>query len=335
MPAGLGAAGWLAICFETVMGTYLPPTTAGTVWVPIISETLAYNEAAYYSPQIRQQTVFSDRTQGYYSVQGDIVLEFDPNTMPYFLHTGRHNIAKSGAGPYTYGYSPSQAGSSSTAASGNVQRTASITVVRNGVGFGYAGMCLDRIQHTLNNGVLEFTLGMYGLSEADASGSLNTPAWLAPDLFGAAAHSVYLDAAGLTPAFAAANTIFNTFNVDINFNAAAQNRINALRSASYISYGMTDAQITTELDFLTRTDYDNFKNNARHAVKFESLKGGATFALATEAYNVIFYNTAFDTYQMNLGGLANLIMASATTRGLVQVGGNPYLMQVKTPVNIT
>lgn len=334
MPAGLGAAGWLAICLETVNGTYLPPTTAGTVWVPIISETLHYAETAYYSEQIRQQTVYSERTQGFYHVEGDIVLEFDTNYMPYFLHTGRHNITKTGAGPYVYGYSPSQAGSSSTAASGNVQRTASITVVRNGVGFGYAGMSLDRIQHTLNNGVLQFTLGMYGLSEALPAG-LNTPVWIAPDLFGAASHSVYLDAAGLTPAFATPSVIFNSFDVDINFNAAAQNRINSLRSASYISYGMTDPQVTTELDFLNRTDYDNFKNNARSAIKFESLKGGATFALATEGYNITFYNTAFDTYEMQLSGLANLIMANATSRGLVQVGGNPYLIQVKSPVSIT
>lgn len=334
MPAGLGAAGWLAICLETVMGTYLPPTTAGTVWVPILSETLAYSETPYYSEQIRQQTVYSERTQGFYFVQGDIVLEYDANYFPYFLHCGRHNIAKSGAGPYVYDYTPSQAGSSSTAASGNVQRTASITVVRNGVGFGYAGCSLDTIHHELDNGVLKFTLGMYGLSEATPAG-LGTPAWIAPSLMGAAAHSVYTDAAGTAPAFATPDLTYNGFVADIKFNAAAQNRINNSRAASYISYGMTEADFTTELDFLNKTDYDNFKNNARKAVKFESLKGGATFALSTEAYNITFYNAAFDAYTTDLSGLANLIMATVTTRGLVQVGGNPYKISVKSPVSIT
>src|SRR4051812_12231736 len=118
MPAGLGAAGWMALCFETVMGTYLPPTTAGTVWVPILSESLAYTEDAYYSSQIRQQTVESSREQGYYHVEGDVVMEFDANYLPYLLYASRHSITKSGAGPYTYGFTPSQAGAATTAASG-------------------------------------------------------------------------------------------------------------------------------------------------------------------------------------------------------------------------
>lgn len=335
MPAGLGASGWLAICLETVMGTYLPPTTSGTIWVPIISETVKYNETPYYSEQIRQQIVYSERTQGFYFVEGDIVLEFDSNYMPYFFHIGRHNIAKAGVGaPYTYTYTPSQAGSASTAASGNVQRTASITIVRNGIGFGYAGCTLNTIHHELDNGVLKFTLGIMGLSEQEPGG-LGSPSWIAPSLMGAASHSVYTDAAGTTPTFADADLTYNGFVADVNFNAAAQNRINAERSAAYISYGMTDAQFTTELDFLDRTDYDNFKNNDRMSVKFESLLGGSDFTAATEAYQIIYYNAAFDAYEMHLSGLANLIMAAVTTRGLVQVGGNPYSIKVKTAVNIT
>lgn len=334
MPAGLGAAGYLALTLETVYGTYLPPTTAGTVFIPILTESLAYTENPYYSPQIRQQTVYSDRTQGFYHVAGNIDLEFDANFMPYFLHLARHNIAKSGAGPYVYDYTPSQAGSASTAASGNVQRSASITVIRNGVGFGYGGCSVDTIHHELDNGVLKFTLGIYGLSEV-TPGGLGTPAWIAPSLMGAAAHSVYVDAAGTAPAFATPDVSFNGFTADVNFNAAAQNRINSSRAASYVSYGMTEPNFDTELDFLTKTEYDNFKNNTRRAVKFESLKGGATFALASEAYNITYYNSAYDVYDVTLPGLADLIMARVTTRGLVQVGGNPYKISVKSPVSIT
>lgn len=332
-PAGLGAAGWLAIKLESVMGTYLPPTTAGTVWVPILNENLQYTENPYYSPQIRQQTVYSERTQGFYHVEGPIELEFDANYMPYFLHCGRHNIAKSGAGPYVYDYTPSQAGSSSTAASGNVQRTASITVVRNGIGFGFAGCSLDTIHHELDTGVLKFTLGIYGLSEIEPTG-LDTPAWIAPSLMGAAAHSVFTDTAGAAPAFATPDLTYNGFTADINFNAAAQNRINNARSASYISYGMTEPNFETELDFLSRTDFDNLKNNTRRAVKFESLKGGANFAAATEAYQITYFNAALDVYETNLSALADLIMARVTTRGLIQIGGNPYKISVKSPVNI-
>lgn len=334
MPAGLGGAGYLALTFETVVGTYLPPTTAGTVFIPILSETLAYTEDAYYSPQIRQQTIESSREQGYYHVEGDVVMEFDANFAPYLLHCSRHNIAKSGAGPYTYLYTPSQAGSATTAASGNVPRTCSLTVIRNGVGFGYGGCEVNTIEATLDGGILKTTFGIVGLSEV-TPGGLGSPAWSAPSLLGAAAHSVYVDAAGLTPAFAAADVTFNGFTANINYNAAAQNRINAARSASYISFGQTEATYSTELDFLTKAEYDNFKNNTRRAVKLESLKGGATFALATDAFQLIFYNSAYDAYPVALPSMGDLIMASGVTgRALAIAGGSPFQIGVKSAVNI-
>src|SRR5688572_19590286 len=123
MPAGLGGGGWLAISLEAVMGTYQPPTTAGTVWVPILEESLRYTEDKYYSPQIRQQTIVSSVEQSFYHVEGDVRLEIDPNFDPYFMHCSRHSITKTGASaPFTYKYVPSQAGSASSAASGNVPR---------------------------------------------------------------------------------------------------------------------------------------------------------------------------------------------------------------------
>lgn len=335
MPAGLGGAGYMALTFETVMGTYLPPSTAGTVFIPIISESLAYNEDAYYSPAIQQQTIVSSREQGYYHAEGDIVLDIEAWSLPYLLHCSRHNIAKSGAGPYVYTYTPSQAGSASTAASGNVPRTASITVVRNGIGFGYAGCVMNTIEFTLESGVLRGSFGVLGLSEA-TPGALGTPAWTQQSLFGAAAHSVYVDTAGASPAFAAADLTFNGWTSNYNYNAAAQNRIIASRSAAYISYGETEASYTTELDFLSKAEYDNMKNNTRRAVKFESLKGGASLAAATEAVQQNFFNSAYDAYPVNLGGMGDLIMASGVNgRALALAGGNPYSIVVKSATSIT
>lgn len=334
MPAGLGGGGYLALTLETVMGTYLPPTTAGTVFIPILSETLDYKEDGYYSPAIKQQTIENTREQTYYHVEGDIQIEFDSNFVPYFLHLARHNIAKSGAGPWIYTYTPSSAGSATTAASGNVERTASLTVIRNGIGFGYGGCAVNTINFTLDNGILKMTFGIQGLSEVQPGG-LGTPSWAAPSLMGAAAHSIYLDTAGTAPAFAAADLTFNGFTADINYNAVAQNRIIASRSAAYISFGQTEATFNTELDFLSRTEYDNTKNNTRKAIKFESLKGGATFALSTEAFQYTLFNAAYDTYDISLPAMGDLIMAAVTGRALAIAGGNPYSIAVKSPISIT
>lgn len=335
MPAGLGGAGYLAFTFETVMGTYLPPSTAGTIFVPILSESLHYVEDKYYSEAIRQQTIDNDVKSSYYHVEGDIVAEVDAAWLPAFLYCSRHAITKTGvADPWTYDFVPSQAGSASTAGSGAVARTASLAVIRNGIGFGYGGCVVNNWEFTIENGVLRVTMGVLGLSEQQPGG-LGTPAWLAPELFGADAHSVFVAASGVSPTFGAASTDFNGFTATFNYNAAAQNRIIANRSAAYISYGKTEATYSTELDFISRTEYDNFKAATQRAVRLESIRGGANYAAATEAVQITFNRSAYDSYDIGLGGIGDLIMAATTGHGLAQVGGNPYQISVKSALSIT
>lgn len=335
MPAGLGGSGYLALTFETVMGTYLPPSTAGTIFIPIISESLAYREDKYYSSQIRQTTIASDVKSGYYHVEGDVVLEADAAFLPYLAYCSRFNIAKTGvADPWTYDFTPSNAGSATTAASGAVPRSASLSVIRNGIGFGYAGCVVNTWEFTIDNGILRCSLGILGLSEQQPGG-LGTPVWVAPELYGADAHSVYVAASGVSPTFGAADTSFNGFTGNINFNATAQNRINALRSAAYISYGETEAGYTTELDFLNRTEYDNFKAASTRAVRLESVRGGATFALSTEAVQLTFNRSVYDSYEQNLGGMGDLIMANVQGRAIGIAGGNAFQLSIKSGATIT
>lgn len=328
MPAGLGGGGKLAVAFESTMGTYVAPT----VPVGILSESLVYREDKYYSEQIRQQVMVSDVKQGYYHVEGDVTMEVDATNLPYWLHASRHSIAKSGAGPYTYTYTPSTAGSASTAASGNVARTLSITVVRNGVVFGYTGCVVGSFEFTIEDGTLRCTMNVLGLAEAVQS--LPAPTWSAPDLLGANAHSVYLAASGAAPTFSTPDTGFNGFTYRINHNAEAQNRINALRSASYISFGVTEGEIESELDFLTRTDYDNMVNNTTRAIKLESVNGGATFATATSGVQLQGNRVSYDTYDIGLSGMGDLIMAGFTGRMVGIAGGSAYQIAVKSPANI-
>ena len=334
MPAGLGGGGWVAISLETVMGTYQPPTTAGTVWVPILDESFVYTETKYYSPQIRQQTIVSDVQQSYYHIEGDIHMEVDPNFDPYFLYCSRHNITKTGAvAPYTYKFTPGSQGSVFGGTGAN-PRTASITIVRNGIGFGYAGCVAAGYEYTLDNGVLLVTYNMLGLSETDV-GSLGTPVWTDPHLFGAAAHSVYVAASGVTPVFTTNDKNFNGFTFTANFNGAAQNRVVPDRAATYISYGETEANYNTELDFVDKTEYTNFKNAATRAVRLESVRGGTTFALASEAFRIDINRSAYDSYTVPLAGMGDLIMATVTGRSIGIAGGSAYSIEVKSSASIT
>ncbi len=326
MPAGLGGGGAVGLALETVMGTYVAPT----VWCPILSEGLRYTSDNYYSPQLRQQTIVSDVKLSYYHTEGDIRMEVDPNFIPYWLFASRHTPSFASG---VYSFVPSSAGAASTAASGMVPRTLSITIIRNGVTFGYAGCVVNTWEFTVDNGVLIANMGVLGLSEATQTPG--TPAWVDPVLYGADAHQVFLDASGTSPTFATVNVDFNGFTANLNYNATPQNRIRSDRSASYIAYGETEATITSELDFLDKTIYDARKAGSTQAIKFHSLNGGNTFALATNAFELVFRRVAYDMYEVGLGGMGDLIMANFTGRDIGIAGAAAYTIRAKSPVVIS
>lgn len=335
MPAGIGASGYLTWTLETVVGTYLPPNTGGTVFIPILEESLEYTEDRYFSPQLRQQTVVSDVKQGFYHVEGNVKLEVDPAFLPYIMHCSRHSIAKSGAGPYTYTYTPSTAGATSTAASGNVQRTASISLIRNGEAFGYGGCTVSQFEFMIEDGVLMLSMDIVGMSEQDP-GVLGTPTWGTPNLYGADSSSIYVDTSGLAPAFAAASTDFNGYTFRANHNAEAQNRIRQDREASYVKFGETEVSIETQLDFIDRTEYDNFVATTAKAIALRSLHPtpGTTLAAATDGVEIVAYRAVYETYSVTLGGMGELIIADVTARPIGIAGGSAYSIGVKSAVNI-
>ena len=343
--AGLGGTGWLAICLEPVMGTYVAPGASGSgaVWVPILSESLAYKDEKYYSEQIRGDLIESAVVPSYYHVEGDIKMEADAQFLPYFLYASRHDITKTGAsgvsGSTDYVFEPSLAASASSTGSGANSRTASITVVRNGLAFGYAGCTMGSIEATLDNGILQFTFGVFGLSE-QGLGATGTPAWVASALMGATQHQVQVGVAGDPPTSLTASTAFNGFTANINYNAAAQNRVSGLRSATYVSYGKLEATYQTELDFLDRAGYDAYVAGTEQSVRFESrnnrgASGTDTWAAATTGVQLDFNRSVYDSYEVGLGSMSDLIMANTTGRALGVAGGNPIRITVRSTASIT
>jgi hypothetical protein len=314
------------------MGTYIAPT----IFVPIISESLEYTEDKYLSEQIRQQSIHSEAKPSYYHVEGDIEMEADPNFLPYFLYAGRHIITKTAGPPAVYKFVPSSAGTASTAAGATTPKTLSITVVRNGEVFGYVGCTLAGFEFSVDTdtGVLMCTANIFGLGEAVQADPAE--AWVAPLLFGADAHRIVLDTAGAAPTFAGAVDVnHNGLTFGVNFNAEAQNRVRADRSASYISFGITEGTVSAEIDFLTRADYDNFKSTNKRAIRMESLIGGATLALATHGVRLQANNYFFDSYSIPLEGMGDLITADTEGRMLGIAGGDAYEVHVKSAAAIT
>jgi hypothetical protein len=337
MPAGIGGGGYLMFAFETTMGTYVQPNAAGAVAVPILNESLQYTEDKYLSEAIKQNvTIHTDAKPSYYHIEGDVEFEVDPRYLPYWLYITRHLITKTGSGPYVYEFTPSAAGSASTAATGAVARTASLSVFRNNEGFGYAGCVAGSISFEVRDGVLIGTVGVLGLSEVEPTDP-GTPAWPDSNLYGADDIAIFLADAGATPTFTTYDINFNGFTLNLDFNAEAQNRIRPDRSASYISFGITDATFDTELDFIDRTDYDNFKATNDRAIRLQALHPGnaASFAAATDGVQLDANRYIYETYEMGLGGMGDLIMAGTTGRILGQAGAAPYTLRVKSATNIS
>lgn len=321
--AGNGAV-WVGI--ETTYGTPVDPSAAGVgVWVPIISEDLAYTEAKYYSPQIRQSAIVSDAKQSYYHVEGTIVMEVDSNYLPYFLYASRHSVAKTGTGPFIYTATPTNVGSTYP---GGSAKGLSIVTERNSVTYLYSGCVVNTWEFSIQDGVLRVSMGMLGLAEQDTSGAV-TPSWVAADLYGADAHSIYVDAAGTAPAFAAADVTFNGFTWSANYNGAAQNRIVPTRSATYISYGEIEGTYQTELDFTSKTEYNNMKSNTFRSLQLRSLNGGSTLAASTDGVQITSYRSNYDTYVVGLSGIGDLLMAQVTGRLIGITGGVPFKIECK------
>ena len=329
MPVGLGGGGSVGIAFETTMGTYAAPT----VFVPVLSESLKYTEEKYYSEQIRQEAIVSDVKSGYYHTEGDIELEVDPSNIVHWLYASRHTCVKSGAGPFVYVFTPTAAAQATTASGTVNPKTLSITIVRNGIVFGYTGCTVGSYEFMVEDGILKATLSIIGIAETVQSDP--TESWVAPILFGAESHNVYLAASAASPTFGAVDVNFNGFTFRANYNAEAQNRIVAARSASYVSFGITEAEVESELDFITRTDYDNMVNNTTRAIKLESCNGGATFAAATSAVRLQSNRVSYDAYDIGLEGMGDLIMAGFTGKCIGIAAGNPYSLEVKSAVSIT
>lgn len=341
--ADIAASGSVWVALEDTYGTKKDPSVstneADGLYVPIISETLAYTEPdRYYSEQIRHEAIASDVKPSYYHVEGDIVLECDAKYLPIFMAASRHTTLQTGTGTdQLYTITPSKVGATYP---GGASLGLSIAVIRNAVGFVYSGCVVNQAAFTLENGIGRVTLSMLGLAEANMT-DINAvdPQFDDPDLFGADAHAIYVDASGAGPAFASPDATFNGYTFTINHNGEPQNRVIRERSASYVKYGITEPSFDTELDFLSRTEYDNYKAATFKAYRFESIipgGAGSTWAAATMGYRITCYKAVYGTYEIGLSGMGDLVMARTTGRVLGGLSGaEGYKIEIKSPTDLT
>lgn len=284
----------MGVAIESVSNTYAAPTK----FFPFTSETLKQMQSTAYRTPIRHMVDILGAVQGDVHVEGDIVMEALPDCMPYFLDASRMTLVKTGTGPFLYTGTPN--------ALAVPLKTMSVTIVRNGIVFGYTGCCVGQWKLEINNGILQVTWSLVGNNEAVQSVPSDTYANGVP--FGEGQYHIEMPTG--TQIFDA-----DTFDFTVNDNATPNYRMrDDTVGASFINWG--ERQVTMDLtrDFLTRADYDAYKALSTQAVLFKASQNANNMIVITSPA------TIKDTHETNLDGQGNLIRSKIAYKSMWDTG---------------
>lgn len=312
MAYGVGAQGTLGVEVEVTPGTYVAPT----VFLPLLEESLQFTQVQIQRRPLRGIADMSGMLPGDRSVTGTIKVEVTHDTLPFILRAARATGVKTGAGPYTYTFTPN--------ALVVPAKTLSITVVRNSVVFGYTGCVISSQKYSIDNGILVAEFGIVGRDEASQSAPTPTYTTTAPPATG----QFQLQFATVT------NTEADTFELSIDDKAEPQFRLQGgnVRTPVFVKYGEREVTASINRDFQDRTDYDAFKALTAQAIDLNCVQ---TATSAEVNFNV---PTAIkDTYEIQgLKGQADLIRANITYQGVYDtVTSRAYQIVVKSGTSLT
>lgn len=307
------AEGYLGFAFETSgAGVYATPTK----YCPIHGETLKYNNNDQERRLIRGIADSFGQIAGPFHVSGDIDMELLPDVLPYFLYSSRNTVVKTGTNPFTYTTTPLHGALPSAG------RTLSITVVRNGIAFGYTGCIVSQIVLTTDNGVAKMTVSFIGRDETNQSVPTYSATNQAPF-----SHGMYTIGAptGVTV------LDVDSWTFTVNDNAKPNNRHTNTRAATFVNFAERQVTLAMNRDFVDRTEYDEFKVLTERSVRVQMDNGSSS------SCKITLPRTTKDNY--DIGGLQNqgdLIMADMTYHGHYDAStGKSYEIVVITTENVS
>lgn len=311
MPPGIGASGVVGVAIEAEPGTYTPPTK----FFPIRSEGLVWTQNTNWRRVIRGTTDPIGAIAGNGSVEGDIDMELLADVLPYFLLCARGTLTKTGSTPaFSYEFTPLH--------NAVAPNTMSITIVRNGVPFGYTGCVVASQNYGADNdaGVVTFTV--MGRAEEEVAVPVSSFAGDIP--FGAGDWTIEIPTA--TQVFDA-----DGFSFEVEDSASVQNRLKNSLGAQFIAYGERTTTLSLDRDFEDRTEYDQFKALTSKAVRVALSNAGGD--------NAVEFNmpvATIDGYDVSLGGVGDLVRASVSYMGVHDGGlGGAYGINVTTAEDVT
>jgi hypothetical protein len=310
MAVGIGGSGIMGLAVETVAGTYVAPTK----FFPFNTESLTSTQATTWRRPIRQSVDVLGAVPGNFHVEGDLEMEALEDVMVYFMVATRAAVVKTGTTPnFIYTYTPTAAAIPT--------KTLSLTVVRNGITFGFTGCVVGSFVFAINDGLLNFNCTIVGRDEA--SQSLPTPTWPTTTPFGAGQYSIEIPTG--TPVLDTDN-----FEFEVEDNAEPQFRLKTPgRGAQFIKYGERNSTMTMERDFEARTDFDAYKALTAQSITLTATKG------ANNSISLLAPVAIKDTYEVNNGGQGDLVRASISYQNILDSTGKSYQIVIKTQEDYT
>jgi hypothetical protein len=291
MTVGVGASGFLGIAKEVVSGTYIAPTK----YMVLTDESMKYEQATKWRRPLRGIADIAGGLAGNSHVSGSLSCEITEDTLPYILLGCRGAVVKTGTTPnILYTFTPN--------ASALPANTLSITVVRNGMAFGYTGCVISSQTYSIEDGTLMGAFDIIGRDEATQT--LPTPTHVVTSPFGDGSYMVEIPTA--TQVFDA-----DSFSFKIDDAAEPQFRLKSTRGAQFVKYGERDVEITTERDFESRSEYDAYKALTALGITLKAGKLAVPDVITFSAPATI-----KDSYEISgLTGQADLIRAAITYKG--------------------
>ena len=286
-------------------GVYAVPTK----FFPFMSESLASVQETIFRRPIRQNADVIGAVPGNFHVEGDIDIEALEDVIVYFIYSSRTTFLKTGTSPnFTYTITPTSAGIPN--------KTLSLTMVRNGIVFGFTGMVTSSFVFSIEEGLLKLSISLLGRDEAVAS--LPTATWPTTTPFGAGQYSVEIPTA--TPV-----TDTDSFEFSVEDNAEAQFRLKTPgRGAQFIKYGERTSTLSLERDFDSRADFDAFKAITAQSITLTATKG------ANNSISMLAPVAIKDTYEIANSGQGDLVRASISYQNVIDGTGKSWQIVVKT-----
>ncbi len=310
MAVGIGGAGSVGLAFEAVAGTYVAPTH----FLPVRSESLEFIDEVQYTRPIMGVVDPVHAVPGPQRVEGDLEFEVIEDIFAFLLHGGRFAVTKTGVGPYNYEFKPSTAAEAPT-------KTLSITVVRNGVVFGYVGCVVSGLEMTVDNGVLVSTANILGVGEA--SQGLPTPSFPVTPPFGADHYTIEIPTGSpITDA--------DTFTFSVDESSEAVYRLGNAQQAAFVMFGERSTTMSVERDFESRADYDTFKALTEQELRVLASKS------ASEQIEILVRAAIKSSYAVGLSGQGDLVRGSIEYEGKYDfTSTEAFLITIDTAENIT